>query len=134
MTVKKKSVAKIFILDTNVLLHDHKCLYNFQDNDVIIPIVVLEVDKFKKGSDQINFQAREFVRIMDKLAGEKLFTDGVPLGKDKGKLLSPQANLSPGNERILFGADTRPPHSAIACMSEKFKITGCIDFRTSICE
>ena len=49
MTAKKKGVAKIFVLDTNVLLHDHNCLYNFQDNDVIIPIVVLEeLDKFKK--------------------------------------------------------------------------------------
>ena len=42
---------KIFILDTNVLLHDHKCIYNFQENDVIIPIIVLEeLDKFKKGN------------------------------------------------------------------------------------
>src|SRR5690606_39911058 len=77
MTAKKKGVAKIVVLDTNVLLHDHNCLYNFQDIGVIIPIVVLEeLDKFKKGSDQINYLAREFVRVMDKLAGEKLFTDG----------------------------------------------------------
>ncbi len=78
---------KIFILDTNVLLHDHKCIYNFQENDVIIPIVVLEeLDKFKKGNDLINFQAREFVREMDKLAGEKLFKEGIQLGAEKGKL------------------------------------------------
>ena len=78
---------KIFILDTNVLLHDHKCIYNFDDNDIIIPIVVLEeLDKFKKGSDLINYQAREFVRELDHLAGEKLFSDGVPLGPGKGKL------------------------------------------------
>src|SRR5690554_4475193 len=87
MSAKKKNSAKIFILDTNVLLHDHKCLYNFQENDVIIPIVVLEeLDKFKKGNEQINFQAREFVRQMDQIAGEQLFTEGVPLGKDKGRL------------------------------------------------
>ena len=78
---------KIFILDTNVLLHDHKCIYNMEDNDIIIPIVVLEeLDKFKKGNDLINYQAREFVRELDKLAGEKLFSDGVPLGPGKGKL------------------------------------------------
>ncbi|MDI9605191.1 MAG: PIN domain-containing protein, partial [Bacteroidota bacterium] len=47
---KKKNNKKIFILDTNVLLHDYKCIYNFEENDVIIPIVVLEeLDKFKKG-------------------------------------------------------------------------------------
>ncbi|MBI9060412.1 MAG: PhoH family protein [Marinilabiliaceae bacterium] len=78
---------KIFILDTNVLLHDHKCIYNFQENDVIIPIVVLEeLDKFKKGNDLINFQAREFAREIDKLAGEKLFKEGIQLGPEKGKL------------------------------------------------
>ncbi|MBN2164885.1 MAG: PhoH family protein [Marinilabiliaceae bacterium] len=78
---------KIFILDTNVLLHDHKCIYNFQDNDVIIPIVVLEeLDQFKKGNDLINFQAREFARELDRIAGENLFTKGISLGKKMGKL------------------------------------------------
>ena len=37
-----KSNIKIFVLDTNVLLHDYKCIYNFQDNDIVIPIVALE--------------------------------------------------------------------------------------------
>ncbi len=78
---------KIFILDTNVVLHDHKCIYNFENNDVIIPIVVLEeVDKFKKGNDQINYQAREFVRDLNQVAGEKLFKEGIPLGSKQGKL------------------------------------------------
>ena len=40
---------KIFVLDTNVILHDHKSIYNFEENDVIIPITVLEeLDKFKR--------------------------------------------------------------------------------------
>ncbi|MCW3807824.1 PhoH family protein [Plebeiibacterium marinum] len=79
--------SKIFILDTNVILHDHKCIYNFENNDVILPIVVLEeLDKFKKGNDQINYQAREFVRDLNKISGEKLFKEGVPLGPKQGKL------------------------------------------------
>ncbi len=78
---------KIFILDTNVILHDHKCIYNFENNDVILPIVVLEeLDKFKKGNDQINYQAREFVRDLNKLSGEQLFKEGVSLGAKQGKL------------------------------------------------
>ncbi len=78
---------KIFILDTNVILHDHKCIYNFENNDVILPIVVLEeLDKFKKGNDQINYQAREFVRDLSKISGEKLFKEGIPLGEKQGKL------------------------------------------------
>ncbi len=87
MKTDNESKAKIFILDTNVLLHDHQCLFNFQENDIVIPIVVLEeLDQFKKGNEQINFQAREFVRQLDKIAGEQLFTDGVSLGQTKGRL------------------------------------------------
>lgn len=83
--MSKKS--KIFVLDTNVILHDHRCVYHFEENDVIIPIVVLEeLDKFKKGNDQINFQAREFMRELDRLSGEDLFNGGVSLGEGKGKL------------------------------------------------
>lgn len=78
---------KIYVLDTNVILHDHRCVYHFEENDIVIPIVVLEeLDKFKKGNDQINFQAREFMRVLDKLSGEDLFSDGVSLGEGKGKL------------------------------------------------
>ncbi len=78
---------KIFILDTNVILHDHKCIYNFENNDVILPIVVLEeLDKFKKGNDQINYQAREFVRDLNNISGEQLFKEGVALGEKQGKL------------------------------------------------
>ena len=47
------------MLDTNVLLHDYKSIHNFEENDIYIPIVVLEeLDKFKKGSQYINFNAR----------------------------------------------------------------------------
>ena len=46
---------KNFVLDTNVILHDYNCLKNFQENDIYLPLVVLEeLDKFKKGNEQIN--------------------------------------------------------------------------------
>ena len=78
MAIKKK----VFVLDTNVLLHDYRCIYNFQENNVIIPITVLEeLDRFKKGNDIINYHAREFTRELDKLSGDSLFNGGVPLGK-----------------------------------------------------
>ncbi len=84
MARKKK---KIFVLDTNVLLHDYLCIYNFEENDVSIPIPVLEeLDRFKKGNDLINFHAREFTRELDKLSGDTLFDGGVPLGSKLGKL------------------------------------------------
>jgi PhoH-like ATPase len=81
------SAKKIFILDTNVLLHDYECIYRFQDNDLVIPIVVLEeLDKLKKGNDQINYHAREFTRELDKISGDKLFNGGIKLGRGLGKL------------------------------------------------
>lgn len=124
MATKKKNDSKIFILDTNVLLHDHQCIYNFQDNDVIIPIVVLEeLDKFKKGSDQINFQAREFVRQLDQLAGEKLFTEGVPLGPDKGRLFIATGKDFPQVMNDSFSEKT-PDHRILAIaifIKEQFK-------------
>ena len=82
-----KKQKKTFILDTNVLLHDFRCIYNFGINDIVIPITALEeLDKFKKGNEMINFMAREFTRELDKLSGSGLFNKGVSLGKGKGKL------------------------------------------------
>jgi PhoH-like ATPase len=78
---------KIFVVDTNVLLHDYQCIYNFEENDIVIPIVVLEeLDKLKRGNDIINFQAREFTRELDSISGENLFEGGVSLGAKRGKL------------------------------------------------
>ena len=85
--LSKTKKSKIFVLDTNVILHDHTCIYQFQDNDVILPITVLEeLDKFKRGNDLINFQAREFTRLLDEIVGDELFNGGKSLGKGKGNL------------------------------------------------
>ena len=52
--LSKTTKSKIFILDTNVILHDHTCIYQFEENDIILPITVLEeLDKFKRGNDLI---------------------------------------------------------------------------------
>ncbi|MEG1562404.1 MAG: PhoH family protein [Bacteroides sp.] len=78
---------KNFVIDTNVILHDYNCLKNFQENDIYLPIVVLEeLDKFKKGNEQINFNAREFVRELDLITDDKLFSSGAPLGEGLGRL------------------------------------------------
>jgi len=95
----------MFVVDTNVLLYDHNCIDNFQEHDVVIPITVLEeLDEFKKGNDLINFQAREFIRKLDRLSGDKLFTDGLPLGPGRGKLFVKIAGSPKGTsvENALF--------------------------------
>lgn len=80
-------MKKNFVLDTNVMLHDFSCLSNFQENDIYIPITALvELDRFKKGSEQINYNAREFVRELDALTSDDFHLKGAPLGKDKGTL------------------------------------------------
>jgi PhoH-like ATPase len=85
--MRRKNNKKLFIIDTNVLLHDFKCIYNFEENDIIIPIVVLEeLDKFKRGNDLINFHAREFTRELDKLSGDMLLTANIPLGENLGNM------------------------------------------------
>ncbi len=54
----KISSKKIFVLDTSVLLHDHHSIVKFEENDVVIPITVLEeLDKFKVGNEIKNFEA-----------------------------------------------------------------------------
>ncbi|MEQ8323156.1 MAG: PhoH family protein [Vicingaceae bacterium] len=84
---RAKKERKIFVLDTSVILHDHNSIMNFQEHDVAIPITVLEeLDNFKRGNDTKNFEAREFIRIIDKLSGSHTLSDWLPLnGPKKGK-------------------------------------------------
>ena len=78
---------KIFVLDTSVILYAHDAILNFAEHDIGIPITVLEeLDQFKKGNDTRNFEAREFIRMIDKLSAEHTLQDWIPLnGKGKGK-------------------------------------------------
>lgn len=86
MAISKKE-KKIFVLDTSVILYSHDSLTNFGEHDVGIPITVLEeLDNFKKGSDTKNFEAREFIRMMDDLSRGQKLQEWIPLnGKNKGK-------------------------------------------------
>jgi hypothetical protein len=78
---------KLFVLDTNVILHDSGCIQKFEENDVAIPITVLEeLDQFKRGNEDIHFQAREFLRRLDALTGDLLSLDGSPLGDGLGSI------------------------------------------------
>jgi PhoH-like ATPase len=78
---------KTFVLDTNVILHDPTCILHFQENNIVIPLVVIEeMDHFKRGNQVINLNAREFARTLDSLTGNALFDGGVSLGKKRGKI------------------------------------------------
>jgi len=80
MSAKKLSSGKMYILDTNVLLHDPQALFNFPQGTVGIPIIVLEeLEKFKKESSERGKNAREFVRHLDALRKEGSLSTGVKL-------------------------------------------------------
>lgn len=116
--------TKTFVLDTNVILHDFRSIYNFADNDIVIPIVVLEeLDKFKKGNDLINFHAREFARELDKISEKDFFDKGASLGKRQGRLfIQPGVEFSP-KMKHSFSDDT-PDHRILAVtefIKEKMK-------------
>lgn len=110
----KKEKKKLFVLDTNVLLHDHTCIYNFEEHDIVIPIVVLEeLDKFKKGSGSINFESREFIRELDRITENKSPNRGISLGKGRGKLYLDVVNDSMSSLEHVF-TQNKPDHRIIA--------------------
>jgi len=74
------SIVKNYILDTNVLLHDPNSLLNFKDNNVLIPIeVVEEIDNFKRDSSELGQNARGVSRMLDSLRGTGRLSEGVAL-------------------------------------------------------
>jgi PhoH-like ATPase len=76
----RPEMQKNFIVDTNVLLHDPRSIYNFEDNHVIIPIYVLEeVDKFKRDLSELGRNARLVSRYLDAFRAEGSLAEGVPL-------------------------------------------------------
>ncbi len=112
------NTKKTFVLDTNVILHDYNCINNFEDNDVVIPIVVLEeLDMFKKGNELINLHAREFARMLDKLSGNSLFNGGIKIGEGAG-FLKIEINTD-FSERMNSAFPTHTPDHRILSVAEK---------------
>lgn len=73
-------MSKIFVLDTNVILSDPRSIFQFEENDIILPLVVIEeVDKFKKDMAQIGLAARTFSRYIDSLRERGSLMEGVAL-------------------------------------------------------
>ena len=67
---KKLSAQKLFVLDTNVLMHDPMCLFRFEEHDIFLPMIVLEeLDSNKKGMTEVARNARQTSRTLDALVG-----------------------------------------------------------------
>ena len=108
MVKKKIKTKKIFVLDTSVILYNHNAIRSFDDNDVAIPITVLEeLDNFKKGNDTKNFSAREFTRYIDKHSQESLQNWTSINGPTRGKFKIELNSSSKINaEKIFFTPST----------------------------
>jgi len=118
------SQKKIFVLDTSVIIYNHNSIRSFEDNDVAIPITVLEeLDNFKKGNDTKNFEAREFIRIIDKLSANHSLQSWIPLDHpDSGSFkVIMNGHKSELDAEIVFG-EKKPDHkilnAALALKSE----------------
>jgi len=112
--IASKKPPKTFILDTNVILHDASSIHQFQDNDVVVPLTVIEeLDHFKRGSQVINLNAREFARTLDSMTGTALFNGGVPMGKGLGKVRIAISRGISNEIKEIFKEDT-PDHRILS--------------------
>lgn len=104
---------KIFVIDTNVILYDHRAIYSFQEHNVVIPITVLEeIDRFKKGNEIIHLHAREFSRELDSLFSDGLLSEGISL-PGGGTLIVNTATRMPKELSEIFWEDS-PDHRILA--------------------
>lgn len=112
MARTKKKEGKVFVLDTSVILYEHNSILNFDEHDVAIPITVLEeLDNFKKGNDTKNFEAREFTRLLDKLAEGHTLQDWIPLnGKSKGNFKVLMSGTAPELDSTKVFGEDKPDH------------------------
>ena len=127
--MKKSTEKKIYVLDTSVLLFDHNSITSFEDNDVAIPITVLEeLDQFKIGNETKNFEAREVIRFLDKLSGNHGLNKWIQLEKGKGKIkiIMDSLSLKDINAENIYGNaknDHKIINAAISLQNENTKNT-----------
>ncbi len=116
-------MIKNFILDTNILLHDCQAIFNFDDNNVIIPMTVIEeLDNFKKEMNELGRNARQFSKIMDSLREQGSLIEGVKVGsgnvsvsfcrQDALNLLPSEMDTKIADNRILAIALFTQKHDA----------------------
>jgi PhoH-like ATPase len=85
MNIHTPPEKKLFVLDTNVLMHDPAAIFRFQEHDIFIPMIVLEeLDHAKKGLTEVARNARQVSRFLDELirdANQQTLNDGLPLSR-----------------------------------------------------
>ena len=104
-TTRKTRVTKLFVLDTNVLMHDPTSLFRFEEHDVYLPIGTLEeLDNHKKGLSDVSRNARQATRFLDEVVSSALggtagdISKGIPLTAKAGE--TPKGRLFLQTEAI----------------------------------
>ncbi len=118
------AITKLFVLDTNVLMHDPTCLYRFEEHDIFLPIMVLEeLDNNKKGMSEVARNARQASRFLDDIvSGEELNMDeGIPL-TDRSK------GLASGRMFLQTEAITTELPAALPTAKADNQIIGVVNF------
>ena len=101
-------MRKTFVLDTNVLLHDPRAMFSFEDNDVVIPIyVVEEIDSFKKDLSELGRNARQVSRYLDNLRDEGSLASGVKLDRGGSLRVATTAKMLPPELTTDRGQDSK---------------------------
>jgi len=125
---------KIFVLDTNVLIHDPEAIFNFKENEIVIPIVVIEeLDRLKKRQDGVGKNAREALKVIDKLnqqgslnVGVRLKTDGI-LRVEVGKDYLPELPLGfeqnkPDNQVLSIALKLQERHKSVILVTKDINL------------
>ena len=103
MNIKTPPDKKLFVLDTNVLMHDPAAIFRFQEHDIFIPMIVLEeLDHAKKGLTEVASNVRQVSRFLDELirdANQQTLNDGLPLSRIEH---GPKADVTKGMGRLYF--------------------------------
>ncbi|MGR8999415.1 MAG: PhoH family protein [Gammaproteobacteria bacterium] len=103
MNIQTSPDKKLFVLDTNVLMHDPAALFRFQEHDVFIPMIVLEeLDHAKKGVTEVARNVRQVSRFLDELihdANQQTLNDGLPLTRIEH---GPNSDITGGAGRLYF--------------------------------
>ena len=85
MNIQSSGNKKLFVLDTNVLMHDPSSIFRFQEHDIFIPMIVLEeLDRSKRGISDVSRNVRQVSRFLDELiqgADKETINDGLPLSR-----------------------------------------------------
>jgi Predicted ATPase related to phosphate starvation-inducible protein PhoH len=112
MTREDRSQTKMYVVDTNVLIHDPSAVLNFEEHDVVIPMTVLEeLDQLKNGKQSVAADCRQAIRTIDRIlekADPSAIETGVPI--TRGEKAAPLGTLSIGMARSSASEHQLPEH------------------------